>query len=176
MATVLTTTYDSVTDTNALTITLASLATSATLIVGRQSTVVDNSSNKFLDFYVSGQVTVGTTPTVDKQIAIYVFAPIKIASSTASFPIATTTQLGTSDAAATFEAYQRDQLKLAAVANVIATSDRAYSFAPFSVAQLFGGVCPIQWGLFVSHNTAVNLNATGGNHWFHWTGIKYTST
>jgi hypothetical protein len=176
MTTVLTTTYDSATDSNAITITLASLATSSTLVAGRESTVVSNTSNQYVDFLVSGQVTVGTSPTVDKQIAVYVYAPLKVASSTFSYPIATATQLTAADAAATFEAYQRDNLRLGAVSNVIATSDRAYSFAPFSIAALFGGVVPLKWGLFVTHSTGVNLNATAGNHWFHWTGIKYTNT
>ncbi|HOU24547.1 MAG TPA: hypothetical protein PLN42_09895 [Anaerolineae bacterium] len=176
MATILTTTYDSVANSNALTITLASLATSASFLAGRNSTIVDNTSAQYLDFLVSGQITVGTTPTVDKQIALFVYAPLKIASSVFSYPIATTTALTESDAAATFEAYQLAQLKPAAVANVIATSDRAYSFAPFSIAALFGGVCPPKFGIFVAHNTGVNLNATAGNHWLHWTGIKRTST
>ncbi len=176
MATIQTTTYDSVTDSNAITITLASLATSPTLVVGRESTVVSNTSANYIDFLVSGQVTVGTTPTTAKQIAVYVYAPLKVASSTFTYPIATATALTAADAAATFEVDQLNQLRLAAVANVIATSDRAYSFAPFSIAALFGGVCPLKWGLYVAHNTGVNLNATAGNHWFHWTGIKFTNT
>jgi len=176
MATVLTTTYDSTTDTNALTITLASLATSATLITGRQSTVVSNATNKYVDVILSGQVTVGTTPTTAKTIAVYVFAPLKIASSTASYPIATTTQLGVSDAAATFEIDQLNSLRLAGSMGNIATSDRAYSLEPVSIASLFGGVMPITWGIYVAHNTGVNLNSTAGNHWFHYTGITYTNT
>ena len=68
MATILTTTYDSVSSTNALTITLASLATSSTLLAGRQSTIVDNTSTKYMDFLVSGQVTAGTTLTFDSSV------------------------------------------------------------------------------------------------------------
>lgn len=166
--------YDSTANTNALTITLASLATSSTKVAGRESTVVDNSSNLYDDYLVSGQITVGTTPTVSTQIEVWVYAPLKIASSTATYPVATATALTGSDAAATFEIDQKNQLKLAGVANIIATSDRAYSFN-FSIAQLFGGVVPIKWGLFVTHATGVNLNATAGNHWFHWTGVTYTS-
>jgi len=176
MATIVTTTYDSATDSNAITITLASLATSSTAVAGRESTVITNVTNMFVDAIVSGQVTVGTTPTTAKQINVYVYAPLKVASSTFTYPIATTTALTASDAAATFEIDQLNQLRFAAGANVIATSDRAYSFAPFSVAQLFGGVMPLKWGLFVTHSTGVNLNATAGNHWFHYTGIKYTNT
>lgn len=166
--------YDSTSNTNAITITLASLATSATAVAGRESTVVDNSSNLYDDYLVSGQVTVGTTPTVNTQIQVWVYAPLKIASGTATYPIATATDLTGSDAAATFEVDQKNQLKRAAVANIIATSDRAYSFS-FAIAPLFGGIVPVKWGIFVTHNTGVNLNATSGNHWFHYTGITYTS-
>ena len=176
MATVTTTTYDSTSSSNAITITLASLATSATLVAGRESTVIDNTTNLFIDAIVSGQITVGTTPTTAKQIAVYVYAPLKVVTSTFTYPIATTTALTAADAAATFEIDQLNQLRFAAAANVIATSDRAYSFAPFSVAALFGGIMPLKWGLYIAHNTGVNLNATAGNHWFHYTGIKYTST
>lgn len=175
MATVATTTYDSITDSNAITITLASLATSATLVAGRESTVIDNTSTNYIDFDVSGQITTGTSPTVDKRIQVWVYRPLKVASSTFTYPIATATALTAADAAATFEINQLAQLKLAAETSVNATSDRAYSFS-FSVAGLFGGIVPLKWGLFVTHDTAVNLNSTAGNHWFHWTGITYTST
>ena len=65
-------------------------------------------------------------------------------------------------------------LKLGASITVpAATSDVAYPVQPFSVAQLFGGIMPQFWGLFVAHNTGVNLNATGGNHVLNYTGIKF---
>lgn len=165
--------YDSATNTNALTITLASLATSSSRVVGRQSTVVSNATTKYMDVILSGQITVGTTPTTAKQIDVYVFAPIKIASSTASYPIATTTALGESDAAATFEIDQLRQLRWIGTLTNIATSDRAYSLEPTSIAARFGGVMPIKWGIFITHDTGVNLNATAGNHWFHYTGVTY---
>lgn len=166
--------YSSASDSTALTITLASLATSASLVAGRESTVVDNATNLYLDCLVTGQVTVGTTPTTAKQIEVWVYAPLKIVSGTETYPVATSTALTGADAAATFEIDQKNQLKLGAVMNVIATSDRAYSFS-FSLASLFGGIVPPTWGVFVTHNTGVNLNATAGNHWIHYVGITNTS-
>lgn len=118
-----------------------------------------------------GQITTGTSPTTAKTIAIYVYAPLKIVSSTSTYPIATTTALTGSDAAATFEAEQRNMLRLGAAISINATSDRAYSFN-FSVAQLFGGFMPVKWGIWVTHDTGVNLNATSGNHWVHFVGLK----
>jgi hypothetical protein len=164
--------YDSTTSSNDITITLASLATSSSMVAGRESTIVDNTSNKFVDVTVTGQITTGTTPTTAKTIAIYAYTPIDLNSTTYVYPVATTTALTGADAAATFEAEQRNMLKLGAAITVNATSDRKYSFQ-FSVAQLFGGIMPLKWGLWVTHDTAVNLNATGGNHWITYTGIKY---
>lgn len=166
--------YDSTTDSNAITLTAASLATSATLVAGRESTVVSNTSNLYLDYIVSGQITTGTSPT-GGEIRIYAYAPLKVASSAFTYPVATTTALTGSDAAATFEAAQVVALRLASAIAVNTTSDRAYAFLPFSIAALFGGQVPLKWGLFLTHNTGVNLNSTAGNHWFHWTGVKVSS-
>lgn len=165
--------YDSTTDTNALTITLASLASSSTAVAGRQSTTISNATTKYMDVLLFGQITTGTSPTTAKSINIYVFAPTKIASSTATYPVATATGLGETDAAATFEAEQLYSLRLAGSLTNNATSDRAYTLEPVSIASLFGGVMPSKWGVFVTHSTGVALNSTAGNHWLHYTGIKY---
>lgn len=167
--------YSSTTDSTAITITLASLATSSTLVAGRESTVVDNTSNKYIDALVHGQITTGTIPTTAKTIAVYLYVPLKFASSSFTYPTAGTTALTGSDAAATFDAEQRSGgLIFAGAASTNATSDRAYSFA-FNVAALNGGIMPVKWGLWVVHDTGVNLNSTAGNHWFHYTGIKFDS-
>lgn len=163
--------YSSTTDSTALTITLASLATSSTLVAGRQSTVVTNVSNKYLDAIVTGQVTTGTSPTTGKTIAVYIYVPLSVASSTFVYPVAGSTALGESDAAATFDAEQRSGgLVFAQSVSTNSTSDRKYSFS-FSVREVVGYM-PLKWGLFVTHDTAVNLNSTSGNHWFHYVGIK----
>ena len=165
--------YASTTDTTELTITLASLGASSTMVAGRESTVVDNTTTKYIDYLVRGRITTGTTP-VGGTIAIYVYAPLKIASGTSTYPIATTTALTGADAAATFEAEQRNQLKFAAAISPNSTDNRAYSFV-FNIASLFGGVCPEKWGLWVTNGTSAALNSTAGNHWIHCNGINYTS-
>ncbi len=170
MATV-STNYSSTSDSTDIPITLASLVTSSSLTAGRQSTVVTNVSNKYLDCLVTGRVTTGTTPTTAKTIAVYIYVPLKVATSTFSYPIAGGTTLGESDAAATFDADQRSGgLVFAQAASINATSDRVYTFS-FSVANQVGYM-PLKWGLFVTHDTAVNLNSTAGNHYFHYVGLK----
>lgn len=150
-----------------ITITLASIATSSTWVAGAESTVIDNTTNKFVDALVGGKITVGTTPTANTQIRVYVFNPID---STPTYP---DTMDGT-DSVETLASVGvgRGFLKLGAVLDVdAATSNIAYPFS-FSVAALFNSM-PSRWSLFVTHNTGVNLHATAGNHVIKYEGIKY---
>lgn len=143
-----------------LTITLASLATSSTLTAGRESTVRDNTSNKYLDELLSGKVTVGTSPTASTQIEVWVLGALDDA------PTYPDVFDGTDSAeTVTSAGVKFGFLKLAAVMSCDSTtSDRTYFFGPVSVASLFGGTLPPRWSVFVTHNTGVNLNATGSNH------------
>lgn len=152
-----------------ITCSTASLATSATFVAGTESTAVDNTTNKYVDALLSGKFTVGTTPTVDTQIRIYVFS---VLDSTPTYPDV----MDGTDSAETITSVGvgRGFLKLAATLDVDSTtSDRAYNFGPVSVAKLFGGVLPPYWSLFVTHNTGVNANSTAGNHVYKYIGVKY---
>lgn len=142
------------------TITLASLATSSSLLVGRQSTAVDNGADKYLDFLISGTITVGTTPTVATIIQTAIIGNLK---DTPTWPIA----FGATDAAGTVTVQEmHDQICkiVSSIAITTNTSDRPYPFGPMAMGGLFGGWIPDQFVSFVSHSTAVNLNSTGGNH------------
>lgn len=167
----LSTNYASTTDTTAITITLASLGSSTGLIAGQESTVVDNTSNKYVGAKVFGQFRTGTSPTAGGLFLVYAYEPLKAVSSTFTYPIAGTTALTGADSAKTFEAEQRGVLKLAASIAVNATTGRDYGFS-FALEPLFGGWMPLKWGLFVTHSTGVNLDSTGGNHWIHYVGTK----
>lgn len=153
-----------------ITITLASLATSSTRVAGQESTAIDNGTNLYIDALVSGKITTGTSPTVDKQIDIWVYAAHD---ETPTYPDVFD---GTDSAETITSIYVKlGAIRLLATLFVDATSDRTYWLAPTSVASLFGGVMPRRWGLFITHDTAVNLNATGSNHEFKYTGIQYQS-
>ncbi len=149
--------------------TLAALATSSGLTVGRQSDVVVN-SGEYLDAQVSGRITVGTSPT-GGVIEVWVGAPIN---GTPTYP----TDFGAADAAVTVvSANFRDAaLRRGAVIYSDTTSNRPYDIAPFSIAALFGGVLPERHFLWITHSTGVNLNATGGNHELNYRlfGARYT--
>jgi hypothetical protein len=153
----------------ALTNAIASLASSSTFTAGYESDVVDNTTNKYLDYTLEGKITVGTPTLAPSEIRLYVVA---------SFDGTTWPDVfdGTTSAETVTSAGVRDgYAKLAASLNVDATtSNVAYPFSIGSVAQLFGGNCPAKWLVFTSHNTGANLNSTGGNHVFNYRGVYET--
>lgn len=154
-------------DTTALTITLTGLATSSTLVAGRESTAVDNTTNVDEDHLVSGKITVGTSPT-GGRIEVWAYAPISNASGTPAYGKVTG-----SDAAVTFDS--RNQLlsamRLLWSTGVDTISDRTYFMPPSSIRAAFGEV-PSDWGIAVVHSSGVNLNATATNHAFHYARIQ----
>lgn len=153
----------------AITMDLANLASSATFVAGRESNQIDNTSNKYIDALVSGKVSVGTTPTANTTIAVYVWGADTSLATTAIDVLD-----GTDSAETLTNTGILNALRLgAAVAVPANTSDVAYEVLPFSVAALFGGVMPKFWGLFVAHNTGVNLRNTSVNtNSFEFVGVK----
>lgn len=147
-----------------LTITLASLASGAQNVftAGQESTAVDNTTNNDLDHLLSGMITTGTTPTASRTINVYAYANLSSASGTPTYPDV----LDGTNSAETFTSanVQNTAVRFIASITVDATSNRAYYFGPVSIASIFGGSLPKFWGVYVAHDTAVALNATGGNH------------
>lgn len=154
----------------AITMDLSALASSATFVAGRESSQVDNTTNKYVDVLVSGSVSVGTTPTANTSILVYVYGADTSLATTAIDVLD-----GTDSAETLTNVGILNALRLGAAINVpAATSDVQYFVLPFSVAALFGGVVPKFWGLFVAHNTAVNLRSNAINtNSFEYVGIKY---
>ena len=149
---------------------LSSLATSSTWINGVESNEIDNATtNKYVDALVQGKVKVGTTPTANTYINVYVWG--------ADTSLATTV-IDALDGTAGAEGLTNtgvlaSGLRLGASIGVfVNTSDITYNVAPFSVAALFGGIMPKYWGLYVAHNTVAALNASN-NNLFSFNGIKY---
>lgn len=144
----------------AITMNLAGLASSATWVAGRESTQIDNTTNKYLDAQVFGTISVGTTPTANTQIFVYVWgSDVSLATTAIDVLVGTdanrtltnTGVLGT--------------LRQLATINVLAaTSDIAYPVVCRSVVAVLGGiVLPRFWGLYAAHNTGVALRNTSVN-------------
>lgn len=151
------------TSSTAITITLASLASGSAGVftAGREGTAVDNTTNLDLDHLVTGKITTGTSPTASRFINVYAYAPISMSAGTPTYPDV----LDGTDSDETFTSanVMNSIVRLVASITVDNTSNRTYSFAPVSIADLFGKMPPF-YGIFVAHDTGVALNSTSGNH------------
>lgn len=147
----------------AITITLNSLATSTT--VGRQATVIDNSSNLFIDALVTAIISTSASAIgSSKTVAIYVSG-----SEDGTNYDQDDGAMGATDAGYTINS--PTNLKLARVM-YCPTSSKVYN-AVFSVANLFGGVMPRKWTVVVCNDTNQSLAASGNS--MSYTGITYTN-
>ena len=141
-----------------LTITLASLASDTNLLTGRESATIDNSANLFLDYLISGKITAGTSPTAARSIEVWAVGSWDGTNWPDVFD-------GTESAETiTSSDIKSSVCRFVAAMATSATSNVAYHFGPVSLAAAFGGVLPPKIVLFVTHSTAVALNATAGNH------------
>lgn len=147
--------YDTASD---VTITLASLASDTNLLTGRESSAVDNTINKYLDYLISGKITTGTSPTTARSIQVWAVGSWDGTSWPDVFD-------GT-DSAETITSANHKNAVCRFIADLAtdSTSDRAYHFGPVSIASVFGGICPPKFVIFVTQNTGVNFNSTAGNH------------
>jgi len=147
-----------------ITISLASLADGAY----RESTAVDNTSDKYVDAILGGSIRTGSTaPTAGSTIEIYAYG---------SWDGGTTFTAGCSGTDGTYTANGEEGL-LRLVETIVVDADTAndYVFGPISMAGVFGGILPSHWGIVVVNNTDQNLDNTSANHVIEYQGVKYDS-
>lgn len=148
---------------------LEGLASSAGLVAGWQSDLIDNRTLKYLDALVSGAIAVGTTPTVNTQIFVYAWGQLENTGPTRPDSFGTTQGARSITSVGVGQGF----LKPIAALNVDATnSGRIYPFGPVSLATLFGRVLPQQWGIWVVHNNVAALSNGSGAHKIWYDGIK----
>lgn len=171
MPTVLTTTYSANT---AITMDISSLGTSSTFLAGYESTQVDNTSTMYDDALVNVKGITGhasTAPTVGQQIQLYCWGADTSLATTAIDVLD-----GTGSAETLAHDSVRQSLRFVAAPTVtVATAGLVYYIQPFSVAQLFGGILPKFWGLYLAHNHTGAL-AASQSALFSFNGITYTAT
>ncbi len=145
-----------------ITITLNALPTSATLLVGRESTAISNLVDLFVEVMLGGKISTGTTPTVNKTIEVWAYGE----------NLDVDVYNGVLDGTDSAETFASDGEKVAAMVQiasmtVTATVDIPYTFGPVSLASAFGGFIPRKWGVFVTHDTAANLRSSANQISYH---------
>jgi hypothetical protein len=155
-----------------ITMDLSALASSTSFVAGRECSQIDNTTNLYDDAIVQGSFIVGTTPTANTSLNVYLWG------SHTSLATTALDVLDGTDSAETFASTTAliNAVYLASVNPVIATtSNTTYIVKPFAVSQFFGGVLPQYWGLYVAHNQVAALKTDAGNtNSFKYTGITYT--
>jgi len=147
-----------------MTISLNSLSNSATnTAAGRQSTVIDNSSALAIDALVGGQLTGGAGAGSGDVVRIFAFGSYDGTSFGGGF--------GASDAAITLTLPALTLIR--ELASVYIETLTAVPWGPFPIAQFFGGVLPVKWGIFIVVYGAP-LNSSG--HELRYTPVKRTGT
>lgn len=147
----------------AFTLTLNSLASDANLLIGRASTAVDNTTNLYEDYLISGEVKMGTTPTTGTFVEVWAYA---IRGDDTNYPLSIT---GT-DAGFTMPSLGSKVSGLVRIGNIqvdLTTTGQIFDMKSRSLAAAFGGSCPSKFGLFIVHNCGAALDATaGGTFWY----------
>ena len=137
-----------------------SLASSSTWVAGYEWFIIDCANA--IDVLVEIVARVGTTPTINTEIRAYLFP---IGDGGTVYPDVFD---GTPSAETVTSAGVRDSfMKLAGVGVVDATtSDRDYPIN-FNLLSFFPTL-PKKVGVFIAHNTGVNLNSTAGNQKYQY--------
>lgn len=139
------------------TITVASLADEA----ARESTAIDNGTNRYEDVQVGGFLKANATG-VDSTGYVNIFAY-------GSADDGTTYSDGASGADSGHTLGGNAMLLGRVELNA---NGETAQFGPFSVARVFGGFVPEDWGIIVENQTGAALDATGGSHELHYQGIE----
>jgi hypothetical protein len=148
----MTTTFKSKYGTNgqSIGITITSLANNGQ----RQSDVIDNGTNLYLDALVSPRIKTGGSGTsASGYVNVYAYGTVdggSLYSDSASG----------SDGSITLTS--PPNMRLIGVINAVANSTE-YNGGPFSVAQAFGGVLPEKWGIVIENKTGGTLDASIGS-------------
>lgn len=157
----------------AITFDISSLGTSSTFVAGRESTQIDNTSNKFDDAVVTCDGITGhasTAPTVGQYVGLWLWGSDV---SLATTPIDVLD--GTDSAETLGHVSVLNSLVLVAVPAVtVATAALKYWVMPFSVRDRIGHM-PKFWGLYLAHNHTGALAASQSGIWSYY-GITETIT
>lgn len=143
------------------TCTLASLANGS----ARQSTIIDNTSNLFLDVLMMLKVKTGSSGvSATGVVNVYAGGTVDNASTL-------TEGAGSTDAAITL--VSPTNLGFIGSVNAVANGT-SYTSKPFSIAAAFGGILPAKFFVVIENKTGAALDSTEGNHAKLWQGCFNT--
>jgi len=143
-----------------LTISMAGVVANA----GRESTAVDNSTNKWVDAQLVVKIKTGGSGTsATGMVNIYAYGSVDGGSTYSGNATGT-------DGACT----PTNMVQIGSIA--VSANATEYKSAVLSVAAAFGGSLPERWGIAILNLTGATLDATGGNFFAKWQGVAASYT
>lgn len=136
---------------------LNSLATSSTHVSGWESAEIDNTTNRYADYLVSGKITVAAASLSAGEIRIWVVPKLDDSTYPGGFDGTESTETTPLDDAGG----TAGGAVLVKVIGTDTTNSQVYYFHQVSVASAFGGICPAKFVLFVTQSTGQNLASSG---------------
>lgn len=145
-------------------------------LIGWSSDSVNNTSNEYLDYLVAATFTTHASNRQAGNIYVYIVAALN---DTPTWPAAASGTWGTEGVASFTDTEERDGFaRLLTVIPVDTTASSIVGFPPTGIAQLFGGVVPPYWAIFVSTNatttTTAALASSGSAVYYTPVGARYT--
>lgn len=150
---------------------ITATAVTTTLAAGEyaETTIVDNTSNLYLDAQIGGTFVTGASHTTGDTVEIYAYANYDTATSTDL-----TGSRGGLDGTDSEETEGTDFIveNLVHVASVVTDqASQTFHWGGYSIAQAFGGFLPQKWGLIIHNN---GTGAMGSGSTVGYVGIKVT--
>lgn len=136
------------------------------LLIGRQSTAVNNNAagTNYMDIMIGGRFQGPAASAAAGVIEVWAYGSWDAGTTFTSDCTGT-------DGALTLVAETKALLHLVTVVPTNTTNGEDYYWGPFSLAQVFGGVVPEQWGLWGTHDAGAALQTSTTEY----QGIKFDS-
>lgn len=131
----------------------------------RASTVIDNTSNLWVDALVQLIISSPTASTsATGYLVVYAYGTANNGSNYSDSATG-------SDAGITLTV--PPNVRPIGLINVVANST-VYNAGPFSVAAAFGGVLPQKWGIIIENKTGGTMNSSGNSSFYQGVAGSYT--
>lgn len=149
----------------ALTVTnLHSIASSSTFVSGWTSGTIDNSSNLYLDYFVTASIVVASGGLSNGQIRMYAYAQLNDSTWPDIFSAGTE---GTEGTATLHDVNIRDGvLKSIGAILTDTTNSQVYPLGFGGIAAAFDGFMPRKFAIYIAHSTGANLAASSNGVWY----------
>lgn len=140
---------------------------------GWTSDAIDNTTTKAIDYLISGNLQVESTGLTAGTINVFVYSVLD--GGTTWPDLFSSGTEGSQGAATLHDTNIRNQLRFGASIATDTTASQNYPILPFSVAALFGGVCPAKFAIFIAQSTVAALETTGDPNQVYYQAIKFDS-